>query len=50
MDHLMREGIMNTEHAQPIDNAAKSEPLFASPWVALFLVIRREFLAGRADR
>lgn len=37
---------MNTEQAAIIDKPETSEPLFASPWIALFLVIRRELLAS----
>lgn len=40
---------MNVEHEAAPEKPDKGEPLFASPWIALFLVIRRELFNSRRD-
>ena len=39
---------MDKRRHTPENERARRTPLFASPWMALFLIIRREWMASRS--
>jgi hypothetical protein len=41
---------MNTRNAAILPKPIKRKPLFASPWVALFLLLRNEFSESRSSK
>jgi len=41
---------MNAQNQMELKEMRSEAPLFASPWVALFLVLRKEFTQSRPAR
>ena len=41
---------MNTHSQAVLRRRSREAPLFASPWMALFLLLRKEWLAPRSSR
>lgn len=48
--HMERSKKMNTRNEAILPKPIKRKPLFASPWLALFLLIRSEFNEFRNDK